>query len=110
MTTRQTGSEEEWYRAYEVVYRALPDDPHPHVPCPNCGHDALRVAFTGPRGGRVGFVSFWCDNCLHGVHYSRATAPDGVDVIPIDLSEEEHARYVPNYTFVLEDEDDDVQG
>lgn len=107
MTARQTASEEEWYAAYEVVYGALPDDPH--VPCPNCGHDALRVAFTGPPGERVGYVSFWCDNCLYGVHYSRATVPDGVDILPIGLPPEERRRHVPNYTFVLEDEDDGVQ-
>jgi hypothetical protein len=101
VTVPQTASEEEWYAAYEAVYRALPEDPH--VPCPNCGHDALRLVYTGIVSQRIGYVSFWCDNCRYGLHLSHATVPDGVDMLPLGLPPEEHERHVPNYTLVLED-------
>jgi hypothetical protein len=96
----QTASADDWHEAYGRVYAALPGDAH--VPCPNCGQDALHVAFTGPTGGRVGFASFWCDNCRYGLHLSRATAPQGVELIPIELSADEHAKLVPDYTLVTD--------
>lgn len=89
---------EAWYDAYEQVYAALPE--HAAVRCPSCGQDALRIAFTGRPGDRVGFASFWCDNCRTGIHLSRVAVPGGVEIVPIDLPAAERAQRVPNYTII----------
>lgn len=101
MNLPQHATFEEWYAAYAEVYQALPGDAH--VRCPNCGYDRLHIAFTGLPADRVGFASFWCDHCRYGLHFSRASVPDGVAVIPIDLPDAEHARLVPDYTLVRPD-------
>ncbi len=94
-----------WIDAYEQVYANLPA--RSHVRCPNCGVDALRVAFTGPAGQRVGYASFWCDNCRYGIHLSRCDVPDGVEILPLGLPPEERATKVPNYRIVAPDPADD---
>ncbi len=101
MNLAQNASEEAWYAAYQAIYQALPGDAH--VRCPNCGYDSLRLAFTGLPADRVGFASFWCDHCRYGLHLSRVLVPGGVDIIPIDLPDDEHARLVPDYMLVLPD-------
>jgi hypothetical protein len=97
----QRASTEEWFQAYEAVYRALPA--RASRPCPNCGHDDLHVAFTGYADERVGWASFWCGHCLFGLHLSRVSIPEGVEILDIDLSPEQHAQKVPNYTIIPPD-------
>jgi hypothetical protein len=81
------------------VYQALPYESH--VPCPNCGHDALRVAFVGDQGESDGYAFFWCDNCLLGLPFSRVPIPEGVELLPRSMGPEELAEKVPKFTFVL---------
>jgi hypothetical protein len=99
MTGRQTASREDWLDAYEDLYESLPADPH--RACPNCGRDALRIAFTGNVDTRIGYGSCWCDNCLFGIHLSRVAIPPDVEVLPMDQTLEERRQHVPNYTLVV---------
>ncbi|MEV4831050.1 hypothetical protein AB0K25_22365 [Micromonospora sp. NPDC049257] len=89
---------DEWLDAYDVVYRALPAPSD--LPCPNCGHQTLRLAFTAPPGTRHGYASFWCDTCLEGIHLSRAPIPDGVTALSLDLPAGERTRGIPNYRLI----------
>ncbi|SCG40975.1 hypothetical protein [Micromonospora humi] len=89
---------ESWLGAYEAVYRTLPATSD--LQCPNCGHRTLRVVFTGPTGADYGYVSFWCDTCLEGIHLSRAPVPAGVIARSIDAPAEERNRGIPNYRLV----------
>jgi hypothetical protein len=98
MTRRTQRASDDWVRAYSRVYQKLPLDAH--EPCPNCGHDALKVVFVATPGERVGYSEFWCANCLFGVWVSRALIPDGVVALPRDLPEEEFARRIPAFTIV----------
>ena len=88
-----------WIDAYELVYEALPAESH--VLCPRCGQDALRLVFTGRDASRrTGYASFWCDNCLFGIHLSQCPVPEGVPILSIDLSSGDRATIVPNYTII----------
>ncbi|WBC15867.1 hypothetical protein O7600_03225 [Micromonospora sp. WMMA1998] len=89
---------DDWLDAYNVFYRALPATFDP--PCRNCDHRTLRMVFTGPPAAGYGYVSFWCDTCLEGIHVSRAPVPAGVAARPIDAPDEERGRDIPNYRLV----------
>lgn len=89
---------DEWLDAYDVVYRALPASSD--LPCPNCGHRTLRLVFTGPPGAAHGYVSFWCDTCLEGIHLSRAAIPHGVAARSLEAPAEKRRRGIPNYRLV----------
>ena len=89
---------EQWLAKYEAAYLAVPDDLH--AGCPNCGHDALRLVFTGSETTRVGWAAFWCDNCLQGIGISRAPIPDGAVMQDIHDAPENRQPKVPNYQLV----------
>ncbi|MGC4892916.1 hypothetical protein [Micromonospora sp. DT31] len=89
---------DDWLDAYEVVYRALPTESDHQ--CPNCGHRTLRMVFTGPPGAGYGYVSFWCDTCLEGIHVSRAPVPAGVRALSTAAPVEERTSGIPNYRLV----------
>ncbi|MDG4800991.1 hypothetical protein [Micromonospora sp. WMMD980] len=89
---------EEWLDAYEIFYRTLPT--RPELPCPNCGHQTLSMVFTGPPGAGYGYVSFWCDTCLEGIHLSRAPIPAGVTARSIDAPAADRRSGIPNYRLV----------
>lgn len=64
--------------SYEIAYKRLPSDPHRL--CPNCGNDALRIAFeTGARTAGSN-VAFWCAYCLLGLDHLHGDAPAGARV------------------------------
>lgn len=89
---------EEWKRAWNPVYEAIPGDSH--TPCPNCGSDALRIVFTGDLDRAIGYASFWCDSCLEGIGVSRTAIPDGAAVQNIHDAPEDRRPEVPNYILV----------
>ncbi|GEM_PF-2508235 len=93
----------DWEEAYDRIYGALPEAIQ--VPCPNCGRDALRIAFTGYADERIGFASLWCDHCLFGISISRCHVPEGVEILPFGLSEAERRAVVPNYRIIPPDND-----
>jgi len=70
------------YRAfrhsYEIAYKRLPSDPHRL--CPNCGNDALRIAFEARTGTARATVAFWCAYCLLGLDHLSGDAPAGARV------------------------------
>jgi hypothetical protein len=98
-----SASRDDWLHAYESAYYALPRNAH--IPCPNCGEDALRLAFIGDEGEPIGYVFFWCDHCLLGLHLDRVDIPQGVDVLPRDVTPAELAERVPAFSFVMPDAD-----
>ncbi|MGI5212379.1 hypothetical protein [Plantactinospora sp. CA-290183] len=102
----QRASSEAWYDAYGEAYSALPG--RSDLRCPNCGHRALRIVFTGHVEDRVGYASFWCDNCRYGIHISRVSVPDGVEILPLGESAERRRRVVPDYRIVPPPDRDDV--
>lgn len=63
---------DQWQVAYDVVYRALPATSD--LACPNCGQRTLRIVFTAQPAANAGYVSFWCDTCLEGIHESLTGA------------------------------------
>jgi hypothetical protein len=74
--------DDDLYRAfrhsYEVAYKRLPADPHRL--CPNCGNDALRIAFETRSGTAGASVAFWCAYCLLALDHLHADAPAGARV------------------------------
>ncbi len=106
MTSRDHASRQAWISAYLRVLDALPEPVH--GPCPNCGHETLRIAFRGDRDEPVGNVFFWCDTCLLGIAFGRVEIPEGVDVLPRGMQEQDLLRRVPNYALVPADLDDGV--
>ena len=89
---------DDWISAYGTAYEAVPDNPH--LPCPNCSHDALRLVFTGNIEQSVGWAAFWCDNCLQGITVSRTSIPPGAVVRSITDAPEERLPRIPNYQIV----------
>ena len=89
---------EDWLEAFDVVYRTMSGDGR--VACPNCGHQALRLVFTVRPGSDVGYAAFWCDNCLEGVHISRAVVPGGAVVRDASLPFEDREPKIPDYKVV----------
>ncbi|MGC1210867.1 MAG: hypothetical protein WA890_06300 [Micromonospora sp.] len=86
---------DEWLSVFDQVYRNLPDDPA--SPCPNCRHQMLRIVFTNPADGDVGYAALWCEACLEGTHICRAVVPPGVTARRTDAPEEERLCRIPNY-------------
>lgn len=89
---------DDWIAAYEMVYVALPS--RGDVPCPACGHSELRLVFTGDLDRAVGYASFWCEACLHGVVISRVPIPDGAVARSRDVPPEERLPKIPNFTLI----------
>jgi hypothetical protein len=98
MATIQHGSYADWQRAYGDVYDALPG--HVDVPCPNCGHNALRLEFVARETDHIGYGMFWCDFCKFGMEISRTWVPTGVGFHPMGISWEELHKVVPEFTIV----------
>lgn len=98
----------DWWRAYDDVYEALPQ--RLDLACPHCRHSALRVEFVARESDRIGYGYFWCDSCLLGIWISRTSVPAGVDFHPMGAAEDLD-KVVPDFTAVrppLDDEPDDV--
>jgi hypothetical protein len=95
---KQLASWNAWFQAYDAVYRQLPGDAH--VPCPNCGQDALHTVFVGDAEEGSGYAFFWCGNCMFGIPLSRVPLPDGVPVLPRNMTPEKLATHVPDFKFV----------
>jgi hypothetical protein len=89
---------EQWLAKYEAAYEAIPED----LPaaCPNCGHDALRLVFTGNTARLVGWAAFWCDNCLQGITISRVQIPEGAVIRDIDQAPEHRRPELPDFEVV----------
>jgi hypothetical protein len=89
---------EQWLAKYEAAYEAIPED----LPaaCPNCGHDALRLVFTGNTTRLVGWAAFWCDNCLQGITISRVQIPEGAVIRDIDQAPEHRRPELPDFEVV----------
>lgn len=64
-------------------------------PCPDCGQYQLELRYIVDVNSRIGYVLFWCGSCLHGISVSRARAPEGLGVWPID--DPESIVGVPNF-------------
>jgi len=69
-------------------------------PCPNCGKSAINFQFVGDINTHIGHLYLWCNSCFHGIHVSRVQIPNGVNVLPYDISVEELSKIVPKYKLV----------
>lgn len=45
------------------------------VQCPRCGKYGIEYLYVGDEKTRVGYLQVWCNECLKGIHISRAIAP-----------------------------------
>jgi hypothetical protein len=89
---------EQWLVAYSSVYESVPQDSG--AACPNCGHRALRLVFTGDPERMIGYAHFWCDNCLHGIGISRAPIPVGAVMQDIRQPPAGRVPKIPNFRIV----------
>jgi hypothetical protein len=96
----------DWMAAYEQHYDRLPHAA-PDVRCPNCGAPKLNLTFCGLPTDRVGYASFWCDNCLTGIHLSRCPVPDGVPMESIHTPVEQRVAHTPHHTLVWPADEDE---
>jgi hypothetical protein len=96
-----TGRVEAWFDAFNRVYEALPGASD--EPCPNCGQNALHIAFRGYPRRREGYAAFWCSNCLQGIVVSRLDdIPEGVPMSDIRTTgDDEWSASIPNFENVL---------
>ena len=69
--------------------------------CPNCGNTGLNIQFFGDKDKMMGHSYIWCDNCLHGIHVSRTKIPEDIHFLPMNVSKEELAKYVPEYKMIF---------
>uniref|UniRef100_A0A4Y8Q5H5 Uncharacterized protein n=2 Tax=Paenibacillus athensensis TaxID=1967502 RepID=A0A4Y8Q5H5_9BACL len=51
------------------------DSNHIHR-CPECESEKIDFQYVGEPGSRIGFLSIWYENCLNGIHISRARVPE----------------------------------
>jgi hypothetical protein len=99
------GSWEAWVTAFEKVY-ANPSR-IAEVRCPSCGARDLRIEFTGDEGPRIGYASFWCQNCFNGIFTSRLHIPAGIQVVPFDLPPEDREKIIPRFNVIPPDPSED---
>lgn len=52
--------------------------------CPNCGQKNYGIRNIADPESRIGYALFWCESCLYGITVSRAKAPAGTRIWPID--------------------------
>ncbi|RAK39825.1 hypothetical protein B0I29_104364 [Actinoplanes lutulentus] len=90
---------EQWWDTFRAACDAVPGPVD--LACPNCGHQCLRLVFTGNLDRAVGYAQFWCDNCLQGIGISRTHIPDGAVVQDIRLPEEERVPKIPNFRLAV---------
>jgi hypothetical protein len=105
MSVVEDPSYERWLHAYGDVWEALPGNAR--LPCPRCGVDALRLVFVGDEVERVAYAAFWCDNCLHGIHVSRADVPAGARIHPFAAPDDPRGLPFPDYTVIVSPPDAD---
>ncbi|GAA4259768.1 hypothetical protein [Dactylosporangium darangshiense] len=65
----------DWDELYELAYETPGD--LSGLACPNCGHHALHLVYTGDLDQMIGWGTFYCDNCRQGIGISRAVVPEG---------------------------------
>jgi hypothetical protein len=65
-------------------------------------------AFENDQAERVAYAAFWCDNCLHGIHVSRAGVPAGARIHP--FSGDQQGLSFPDYTVIVPPSDADEPG
>lgn len=98
MPTIEDPSYYAWEKVCGDIYEALPD--RISVPCPNCGHDALRMEFVAKPSTRFGYSACWCDHCLRGIQNSRVYVPEGVNFRVLGTPWEELEKVIPEYTTI----------
>jgi hypothetical protein len=72
----------------------------PNAKCPSCSNIGLSYQFIGDRKTKIGYVFVWCENCMKGIHISRTEIPEGVKVLPFDVSKEELRQFVPEFEII----------
>lgn len=68
-----------------------------HVKCPNCKKNGLDYIYIGDDQTRIGFLQIWCNECLKGIHVSRAVAPPNAKFLTF---ESDVKSIVPEIEFV----------
>ncbi|QUH28786.1 hypothetical protein [Vallitalea guaymasensis] len=69
--------------------------------CPNCNSHEVDYQYIGDSKTGIGYLLFWCNKCLKGIHISRVIIPPKAKFISFDISDEELLRKVPNFEQVL---------
>lgn len=68
--------------------------------CPNCNAITVSYQFVGDSKSMIGHLYLWCNSCFHGIHVSRVNIPNGVEILPFDVSEEILNKKVPKYKLI----------
>jgi hypothetical protein len=68
--------------------------------CPDCRAMSINYQFVGDCKTMIGHLYLWCNSCLHGIHISRVIIPNGVEVLPFDVSEKILSKKVPKYKLI----------
>ncbi|MDR6226825.1 hypothetical protein [Desmospora profundinema] len=91
-------SRNEWYKLIGEIHDNLPDVPS--LQCPHCGQKKVDFQYMGDPKTRIGFLVIWCNACLHGIHISRAIAPEQAKMLSFD-DKEEFKKRVPDFTQII---------
>lgn len=67
------------------------------IKCPNCDKHGIDYMYIGDEETRIGYFNVWCNECLKGIHISRALAPTKAKFITFD---DNLRGTIPNFQLV----------
>ncbi len=88
-----------WLAVFKKLYEQLPD--RSGLVCPNCGSVAINYQYVGDAATRIGFLALWCNKCLVGIQLSRVKAPECVELLSFDSTEEVFQVRLPKFRQVV---------
>ena len=65
--------------------------------CPECGARTVDLQYVGDLNSRIGFLSMWCNTCLHGIHGSRVRVPENETMLSFEDPDETITSRIPNF-------------
>jgi hypothetical protein len=67
-----------------------------YIQCPICDNKTIEYLYVGNRLTRIGFLRVWCSVCLKGIHISRVSISNDVNMT--DFNDEIH---IPNFEQII---------
>ena len=64
--------------------------------CPNCNQSAMDYQYIGDKETNIGYMLFWCNKCLNGIHVSRVVIPK--DEYTVDFKDNSN---IPKFNLIL---------
>jgi hypothetical protein len=86
---------QDWLMLYAEICSG--EQPKSACRCPECGARTVDLEYVGDLSSRIGFLSMWCNTCLHGIHGSRVRVPEKEAMLSFGLPIETIAARIPKF-------------